>query len=163
MEIPLFCKSACNNRLQQSIFLCIRERCLKYGRWTNFGRAKVKGHTMMHIIPPKPMSLPSVNLLYLTESNNSPDKILKVMVTMTRSKVKSRSYHAFAHLEPPNQCPYRVSTSYTLWLPRCSQTRFYRSRSRLQCQRSNQSHIMTLQTYNPHPLSLPSITYIAWT
>ena len=40
------------------------------------------------------------------------------MVTMTRSKVKSRSHHDIAPLQPPNQCPYRVSTSYTLEFPR---------------------------------------------
>ena len=45
-------------------------------------------------------------------------KILKIMVTMTRSKVESRSYHDTAHLQPPKQCPYQVSTSYTLQFPR---------------------------------------------
>ena len=30
----------------------IRESCLKYGRWTYFGRAKVKGHTMMQTYNP---------------------------------------------------------------------------------------------------------------
>ena len=34
---------------------------------------------------------------------------------MARSKVNSRSQHDFEHLHPPNQCPYHVSTSYTLW------------------------------------------------
>ena len=47
----------------------IRETCLKYGRYTHFGRAKVKGHTMMQTYTQKPMSLPSVNLLHLTKSN----------------------------------------------------------------------------------------------
>ena len=36
-----------------------------------------------------------------------------VKVTPARSKVKSRSHHDIAHLHP-NQCPYQVSTSYTL-------------------------------------------------
>ena len=38
----------------------------------------------------------------------------------SRSKVKSRSQHDVAHLHPPNQCPYQVSTSYTLRFPRYS-------------------------------------------
>ena len=42
------------------------------------------------------MSLPRVNFLHLTEFK-SPDKILKLMVNMTRSKVKSRSHHDVAH------------------------------------------------------------------
>ena len=48
------------------------------------------------------------------------NKILKVKVIMTRPKVKSRSHHDVAHLHPPNQCPYQVSTSYTLQFPRYS-------------------------------------------
>ena len=46
------------------------------------------------------MSLLSVNLLHLTESKNSPDTILKLMVTTRRSKIKSRSHHNVAHLQP---------------------------------------------------------------
>ena len=48
------------------------------------------------------------------------DKILKVKVTMARSKVKSRSYHDVCTAISPSQCPYQVSTFYTLWLPRYS-------------------------------------------
>ena len=36
------------------------------------------------------------------------------MITTVRSKVKLRSHHDAAHLHPPNQCAYLVSTSYTL-------------------------------------------------
>ena len=35
-----------------------------------------------------------------TFNTNSPDKILKLMVTMTRSKVNSRSQHNLAYLPP---------------------------------------------------------------
>ena len=51
---------------------------------------------------------------------NSPDKILYVKVTMDRSKVKSRSHQVCCTYPPPNQCPYQVSTSNTLWFPRYS-------------------------------------------
>ena len=32
MEITQLCKSTYNNQLQQSIYLCHRETCLKYGK-----------------------------------------------------------------------------------------------------------------------------------
>ena len=41
-----------------------------------------------------------------------------------------------------------------------AQTRFYRSRSLRQGQRSNQGHIMTLHSYNPLPMSLLSINFL---
>ena len=57
------------------------------------------------------MSLPSVNFLHLTESKKySLDNLLKLMVTMTRSKLKSRLQH---DVSTSKQCPYQASTSYT--------------------------------------------------
>ena len=44
---------------------------------------------------------------------------------MARSKVKSRSHHDVAHPRPPNQCPYQVSTSYTLRFPRYSPDKIF--------------------------------------
>ena len=59
----------------------------------------------------------------------SPDEILKVKVTIARSKVKSRSHHDVAHLHPLTNVP----TNYQLPTPYCFRhiawTRFYRSRS----------------------------------
>ena len=47
-----------------------------------------------------------VSIFYtLWNPRNSPDKILKHMVTMTRSKVKSRSHHDIAHLQPLTNVP----------------------------------------------------------
>ena len=61
----------------------------------HFGRAKVKVHTMnkLQIYNPKLISLQRIIFLLLTVS-----KILKVKVTMARSKVKSWSHHDGAHL-----------------------------------------------------------------
>ena len=79
----------------------------------------------------------------------SPDKILHVKVTKTRSKVKSRSHHDIAHLRPLTNVPtkYELPTLYScidiVW------TRFYRSRSQRKGQRSSQGHTMTLHTYTP--------------
>ena len=76
-------------------------------------------------------------------------KILKAKVTTTRSKVTSRSHHDAAHLQPLTNVPtkHQLPTPYTFrdiaW------TRFYRSRSLQQGQRSNQGQTMTLHTYTP--------------
>ena len=79
----------------------------------------------------------------------SPDKISKVKVTSAMSKVKSRSHHEVAHLQPPTNVPikYQLPTPYSF--RDMAQTRFYRSRSLQQGQRSNQGHTMMLHTYTP--------------
>ena len=48
MEIAQLCKSAFNNQLQQSICLCHKRNISQI----QFGRAKVKGHTIMHTYTP---------------------------------------------------------------------------------------------------------------
>ena len=45
MEIAQLSKCI-KNQLQQSTYLCDKRNMSQYGRSTNFGRAKVKGHTM---------------------------------------------------------------------------------------------------------------------
>ena len=64
-------------------------------------------------------------------------------------KVKSRSDHDVAHLHPLTN----VYTKYQLPTPYgfrdIAGTRFYRSMSLWQGQRSNQGHTMTLHTYTP--------------
>ena len=64
-------------------------------------------------------------------------------------KVKSRSDHDAAHLHPLTNVPtkYQLPTPYGF--QDIAQTRFYRSRSLWQGQRSNQGQTMTLQTYTP--------------
>ena len=78
------------------------------------------------------------------------DKIFELMVTMTMSKAKSRSHHDVAHL----QAATNVLIKYQLLTPYhfrdIAQTRFYRSRSLQQGQRSNQGHTMMLHTYTPN-------------
>ena len=83
----------------------------------------------------------------LRNPRNSPDKILKLMVTTTRSKVKSRSHQDVVHLQPLTNVPtkYKLPTPYSF--QNIAQTRFYRSRS-------NQGHTMTLHTLTPQPKSL---------
>ena len=114
MEKAQSCKSAYKYQLQQSIYFVIIEQCLKYGRWTHFGRAKVKGHTMMHTYTINQCSYQLSTFCTLWNPRNSQDKILKLMVTMTRSKVKPRSHHDNAQPHPLFNVPDQVSTSYTL-------------------------------------------------
>ena len=63
-------------------------------------------------------------------------------------KVKSRSGHDVAHLHRLTNVPtkYQLPTPYGC--RDIARTRFYRSRSLQQGQRSNQGHVMTLHTYN---------------
>ena len=74
---------------------------------------------------------------------------------MARSKVKSRSDHDVAHLQLLTNVPtkYQLPTPYSF--RDIARTRFYRSRSLQQGQRSNQGQTMTLHTYN-----LPSINFL---
>ena len=69
---------------------------------------------------------------------------------MARSKVKSRSHRDVAHLHLLTNVP----TKYQLPTPYGSrdiaQTRFYRSRSLQQGQRSNQGQTIALHTYTPN-------------
>ena len=78
---------------------------------------------------------------------------------MARSKVKSRSDHDVAHLHPLTIVPtkYQLPTPYGF--RDIARTRFYRSRSLQQGQRSNQGQTMMLHTYTPQPMSLPSINF----
>ena len=77
----------------------------------------------------------------------NPDKILQIKVTMARSKVKSRSHHDVAHPLTNVPTKYQLPTPYSF--RDIARTRFYRSRSLRQGQRSNQGHTMTLHTYTP--------------
>ena len=82
---------------------------------------------------------------------------------MARSKVKSRSDHDVAHLQPLTNIPtkYQLHTPYSF--RDIAQTRFYRSRSLRQGQRSNQGQTMTLHNYTPQAMSLPNINLLPLT
>ena len=91
------------------------------------------------------MTLTVLNLYQKTDQRCN--KILKV--TMIRSKVKSRSHHDAVHLHPLTNVPttHQLPTPYGF--RDIARTRFYRSRSLWQGQRSNQGHTMRLHTYTP--------------
>ena len=56
-------------------------------------------------IQPQPVSLPNINFLHLTVSEILLGKVFKMKVTMARPKVKSRSHHEVADLQPPISLP----------------------------------------------------------
>ena len=68
---------------------------------------------------------------------------------MTRSKVKSRSHHDAAHLQPLTNVPTKHQLPTPYGFRDIARTRFYRSRSLRQGHRSNQGQTMTLHTYTP--------------
>ena len=71
---------------------------------------------MMYCTPTHPNQCPQQVSTFCTLQNprNSLDKILKLMVTTKRSKVKSRSHHDVAHLKPLSNVPtkYQRPTLY---------------------------------------------------
>ena len=146
MEIVQLCRSVYNNQLRKSTYLCLKRKMSQI--WQVNTLSQRKKVTPWSTPTPLNQCPYQVSTFYtLWNPRNSPDKILKLMVTMTRSKVKSRSHHNVAHLQPPTNVP----TKYQLLTPYCFQdivrTKFYRSRSLWQGQRSNQGHTMTLHTY----------------
>ena len=93
------------------------------------------------------MTLTVLNLHQKTDPKVQQD--LKVKVTTTRSKVKLRSHHDNTQLYPLTNVPtkYQLPTPYGF--RDIAQTRFYRSRSLWQGQRSNQGQTIMLHTYTP--------------
>ena len=74
---------------------------------------------------------------------------------------RSNQGHAMTlHTYTPSICPYQVSTSETLQLPRYSPTRHYRPRLLWQGQRLNQGYTITQHTYNPQPMFLPNMNFL---
>ena len=78
------------------------------------------------------------------------------------SKVKGQLKVTSCHCTPAP--PTNVPTKYQLLAPYSfrdiARTRFYRSRSHQLGQRSDQGHTMTLHTYTPLPVPLPSINFL---
>ena len=91
------------------------------------------------------MTLTVLNLHQKTDPKVQ--KISQVKVTTTRSKVKSRSHHDAAHLQPLTNVPSKHQLPTPYGFRDIARTRFYRSRSLQQGQRSNQGQTMTLHTY----------------
>ena len=83
------------------------------------------------------MSLSRINFLHLTVSEIQPgqDFIGQGHYGKVKGQIKVTSRRCIP--TPPNQCPYHVSTSTPYSFRDIARTRFYRSRSLRQGQRSN--------------------------
>ena len=75
---------------------------------------------LLHTYTTKPISLPSENFLHVTVSEVQPrqDFIGQGLYGKVTSQIKVRP--CLCRSTTPNQCPYQVSTSYTIWLLRYS-------------------------------------------
>ena len=60
------------------------------------------------------------------------------------------------HTYTPNQCPYKISTSYALGMPRYSLDKILKFKVTTLGQRLNQGHIMTMHTYTSQAIYQPS-------
>ena len=92
-----------------------------------------------------------IKVKFLINSNMTSTvlKVTTTKVTTTRSKVKSRSHHDAAHLQPLTNVPTKHQLPTPYGFRDIARTRFYRSRSLRQGQRSNPGQTMMLHTYTP--------------
>ena len=82
--------------------------------------------TRMHTYNPWAMSLPTINFLHFTVSEILPGQNFKGQghYGMVKCQIKVTPWHCIP--TTPNQCPYQVSTSYTLWFPRYSPDKIFK-------------------------------------
>ena len=104
------------------------------------------------------MTLTVLNLHQKTDPKVQQD--FKGQGHYNKIKVKYRSHHDAAHLQPLTNVPTKYQLPKPYGFRDIARTRFYRSRSLRQGQRSNQGQTMTLHTYTSLPLSLPSINFL---
>ena len=148
MEIAKLCKRAYSSQLQQSIYLCHKRKMSQIWHVNTLWQSN---KVTPWCTPTPPNQCPyQVSTFYtLWNPRNSPDKILKPMVTMTRSKVKSRSHHDVAHLQPLTNVPTKDQLPTPYSFQDIAETRLYTSWSLQLGQRSNQGQTITLHTYTP--------------
>ena len=72
------------------------------------------------------MSLPNINFLHLTVSEIQPgqDFIGQGHYSKVKGQIKVRPWRCTT--THPSQCPYQVSTLYTLWFPRYSPNKIFK-------------------------------------
>ena len=104
------------------------------------------------------MTLPNINFLHLTVSEiyHGQDFIGQGHYGKVKGQIKVMPWHCTP--TPPHQCPYQVSTSYTLRFPRYRPDKIFKFK--VTTARSNQGQTMMLHTYTSQPMSLPSINFL---
>ena len=94
------------------------------------------------------MSLPTVNLQHLMESEKKNLQDLKGQGHY--SKVKSRSHHDVAHLQPRSNVPSQSKLPTSHSFRGMAWTKFLNSSSPQQGKMSNQGHTIILHTFSPN-------------
>ena len=89
----------------------IRERCLKVAGEHILAEPKLNVTPWCTPTPTNQCPYQLSTFYTLWNPRNSPDKISKLMVTMIRSKVKSRSHYDIAHLHPQTNVPTKYQFS----------------------------------------------------
>ena len=80
-----------------------------------------QGHTMtLHTYYPQPMSSPSISFLHLTVSEIYPRQDFIGQGHYGKGQRSNQGHTMMLHIYTPNQCPYQVSSFYTLQLLRYS-------------------------------------------
>ena len=91
----------------------------------------------------------NMSLTVLILHQKTDPKVQKDFKSQDHYKVKSRSHHDAAHLQPLTNVPTKHQLPTPYGFQDIARTRFYRSRSLRQGQRPNQGQTMTLHTYTP--------------
>ena len=129
--------------------------------------SKVKSriyHDVAHLQPPPPpMFLSSINFLHLKVSEIKPGQyfISQGHYNKVKGQIKVTPWHCTP--TPLTNVPTRFQLPTPYGFRDIAQTRFYRSRSLRQGQRSYQGHTMMLHTYIPNrcPYQI-STSYTLW-
>ena len=103
MEKAQLCKSAYNNQLnQQSIYLCHKKKMSQIWQVNTLWQSQsYRSHHDAHLHPLTNVSAKCQPSTPYGIKEINPDKILKLTVTMTRSKVKSRGHTITLHTYNP--------------------------------------------------------------
>ena len=134
------------NQLQQSIHLCHKRKMSRIWQVNTLWQSQVKGSLRCTPTSSNQCSYQASTFYTLFNQRYNPKKILKLMVTMTRS---NQGHSMTLHTYTPTNVPTKHQLPTFYGFQDIAQTRFYRSRSIQQGQRSNQGHTTTLHTYTP--------------
>ena len=104
----------------------------------------------LDVIPSVTMRSCKIKFLMNSNMNKTDPKVQQDFKGQSHyDKVKSRSDHDVAHLHPLTIVPTKYQLNTPHGFRDTVRTRFYRSRSLSQGQRSNPGQTMTLHTYTP--------------
>ena len=115
----------------------------------------------LHTYNPPPMSLSSINYLHLTVSEILPESRFYRSRSLRQGQRSNQGQTMTLHTYTPNQCPYQVSTSYTLRFPRYSPDKIFKlkvttTRSKVKSRSDHDVAHLHLLTNIPTKYQLPT-------